>query len=156
MTQPTTAPKTGSTTKPTPHPTLPLTAALIATAETPSLPLAWSAIKNELKTYLKDLHQREEAHRDHKVATLEKWKAKAGMLEKKRMAGLPAEADEHDQMHAAGVPGHIMLQFRETEAAFEKENLFFQGKLKELRALGFREEDVGWVWSRKMEDDDGH
>lgn len=75
------------------------------------------------------------------------------MLEKKRIAGLGAEADEHDQMHAAGVPGHIMLQFRKTEAAFESEKRLFQEKLKKLRALGLSEEDVVWMWLTKTDKD---
>jgi hypothetical protein len=144
-----------TTTEPTRHPKLPLTIACIDAPESQPSPTSWSDIKKELKAYLKDFHRREEVYRDDKLNTLRKWEAKAGMIEKKRMAGLLAEADEHDQMHAAGVPGHIMLQFREEEAYLQSENLFFKEKIEELKALGFKKEDVEWVWSVDTDDDDG-
>ncbi|KAL5382981.1 hypothetical protein DPSP01_006248 [Paraphaeosphaeria sporulosa] len=142
MTQTTDDPEVEPTTEPAQQRDLPLSLALIAADNLPPSSIACSMA-------------RKEAHRDNKAATLEKWQAEAGMLEKKRMADLAAEADEHDQMHAAGVPGHIMRRFREMETSFEKESLFFQEKLKKLRALGFSDEDVAWVWSRKSDDEDG-
>jgi hypothetical protein len=134
------------------HPKLPLTLAFIGAATSLPSPAPWFDIKKELKAHLKDLHRREEIHRDNKVETLKKWEAKAGMLEQKRMAGLAPEADEHDQMHAAGVPGHIMLRFREEEAYLQSENQFLKEKMEELKALGFKKEDVEWVWSVEMDD----
>ncbi|KAF9729647.1 hypothetical protein PMIN06_003238 [Paraphaeosphaeria minitans] len=154
MKQTTNDPKVEPMNEPTQQPGLPLSLALIAAGNPPPSPIAWSAIKHELKPYLKDLQTRKEAHRDNKVATLKKWKAKAGMLEKKRMAGLAADADEHDQVHAASVPAHIMRHFREVESGFESEGLFIQEKPKKLRALGFSDEDVAWVWSRKTDENE--
>ncbi|KAL1610561.1 hypothetical protein SLS60_002230 [Paraconiothyrium brasiliense] len=134
-----------------PQQKLRLTLAIIQNSTSPPPPEVRFAIKEELKSFLKDLHQREETHRDDKVETLKHWEAQAGMLEKKRIAGLDPNADEHDHMHAAGVPGHIMKGYREKDAALERENVFFQDKLQKLKGLGFTSEDVEEVLSGKVD-----
>ncbi|KAJ4349698.1 uncharacterized protein N0V89_008315 [Didymosphaeria variabile] len=139
-------------TEPTPQEKLPQTLALIRAAKSPPPPIALSAVKKELKAFLVDIHQREEAHRDNKGETLKKWEAKAGVLEKKRIAGLDSNADEHDHMHAAGVPGHIMKLFREEGVALERDIVFFQKTVQQLKDLGFSSEDVKEVLSGKMDD----
>ena len=139
----------------TPQQKLPKTLALIraATAQpTDDHTDAWNSAKEELNDFQHYLRRREDHHLDNKVQTLKKWEAKAGMLEKKRMVALGSSAAEHEEMFAAGVPAHVMQQFRQEKALLEKKKRCLQEKVQELKALGVKSVHRKWILPWKEDD----
>lgn len=135
-------------TDPIPEPRLPITSAFIDTANSqPDADHAdaWPPAKEELNAFSNSYRERFYEHEEHKTATLKAWKAKAGMLEKKRLSCLDSNADEHDYMFAAGVPGHIMLEFRQKDEVLRNDRQLMSEKIRLCRDLGFQfnREDSG-------------